>query len=204
MKRKFCFPKLLLILGSLLLAAASEALAPAQTASETGPAAVAQDFRLTDQNEKPFQLSQLRGNFVLLFFGYTTCPDACPTTLSKLSRIYKILGRDSRHLVTLFVSVDPARDTPAVLSKYLHYFRINSLGLTGSKDDIDVVVKQFGARYEIEQSDSAAGYHINHSTDLYLLNERGELVQRFGYGDSTRKISDVIAQAMNSFRSARH
>ena len=152
------------------------------------------NFTLTDQDGQPFQLTRLRGKIVLLFFGYTSCPDACPTTLSKLSRAYKMLGAERDRVVTLFVSVDPGRDTPRVLKEYLKYFRINSMGLTGTKEEIDAVVNLYGARYEIEKSDSAAGYHINHSTDLYLLDQKGEVARRFKYDDRAQAIADGIRQ----------
>ena len=152
------------------------------------------DFVLTDQNGKPFHLSQLRGKVVLLFFGYTHCPDACPTTMAKLSQVYKLLGRNAEQVMTIFVSVDPGRDTSTVLKSYLAYFHLNSIGLTGTKEQIDVVVKQYGARYEIEQSDSAAGYHVNHSTDLYLLDQKGELARTFSYADGTQAIVDGVKQ----------
>ena len=154
--------------------------------------APANDFALTDQNDKPFHLSQLRGKVVFLFFGYTHCPDACPTTMAKLSQVYKLLAHNTEEVVTIFISVDPGRDTTSVLKSYLAYFHMNSIGLTGKKQEIDMVVKQFGARYEIEQSDSAAGYHVNHSTDLYLLNQKGELARTFNYSDGTQVIADGV------------
>jgi cytochrome oxidase Cu insertion factor (SCO1/SenC/PrrC family) len=157
----------------------------------------AADFSLTDQDGRPFRLSQLRGKVALLFFGYTSCPDACPTTLSKLSRVYKMLGDEGGRVVTIFVSVDPQRDTPRALKEYLNYFRINSVGLTGTKEEIDSVVGQYGARYEIEQSDSAAGYHINHSTDLYLIDQRGEVAHTFAYKDQAKPIADEILKALS-------
>jgi len=150
------------------------------------------DFTLTDENGRPFRLSQLRGKVVLLFFGYTHCPDVCPTTMAKLARAAKLLGNDADRVVTLFVSVDPGRDTPEVMKHYLDYFHLNSFGLTGTKDEIDEVVKQYGARYEIEKSDSAAGYHVSHSTDLYLLDQKGELVKTFGYNDGTQTVVDGV------------
>jgi len=156
----------------------------------------ASDFALTDQDGKLFLLSQLRGKVVLLFFGYTHCPDACPTTMAKLSRVYKLLGADTEKAVTLFVSVDPDRDTTSVLKSYLAYFHMNSIGLTGTKEEIDAVVKQYGARYEIEQSDSAAGYHINHSTDLYLLNRKGELSSTFTYSAGTQEIASAVNKVL--------
>jgi protein SCO1/2 len=154
----------------------------------------ANDFVLTDQNGKPFHLSQLRGKVVFLFFGYTHCPDACPTTMAKLSQVYKLLERNADQVVTVFVSVDPGRDTTSVLKNYLAYFHMNSVGLTGTKAEIDMVVKQYGARYEIEESDSAAGYHINHSTDLYLLDQKGELARTLSYSDGTQVIVDGVKQ----------
>jgi protein SCO1/2 len=157
----------------------------------------ADDFVLTDQEGRPFHLSQERGKAVLLFFGYTHCPDACPTTMSKLSRVYKLLGANAEQVVTLFVSVDTDRDTPSVLKSYLAYFHLNSLGLTGTKARIDAVVNQYGAKYEIEKSDSAAGYHINHSTDLYLLDQKGQLANRFKYSDGTQIIVDGVRRLIH-------
>ena len=154
------------------------------------------DFALTDQNGKPFHLSQLRGKVVFLFFGYTHCPDACPTTMAKLSRVYRLLGRNADQVMTVFVSVDPGRDTTSVLKSYLAYFHMNSVGLTGTKEEIDLVVKQYGAKYEIEQSDSAAGFHINHSTDLYLLDQKGELARTFSYSDGVQVIVDGVEQVI--------
>jgi len=154
------------------------------------------DFALTDQDGKPFRLSQLRGKVVFLFFGYTHCPDACPTTMAKLSQVFKLLGRNSDQVMTVFVSVDPGRDTTSVLKSYLAYFHMNSVGLTGTKQEIDAVVKQYGAKYEIEQSDSAAGYHINHSTYLYLLDQKGELARTFSYADGTQLIVDGVERVI--------
>ena len=156
----------------------------------------ANDFVLTDQNGKPFHLSQLRGKVLFLFFGYTHCPDACPTTMAKLSQVSKLLGRNDSQVVTVFVSVDPHRDTSSVLKSYLAYFHMNAIGLTGTKEEIDVVVKQYGAKYEIEESDSAAGYHVNHSTDLYLLDQKGELARTFNYADGTQVIVDGVKQLL--------
>jgi protein SCO1/2 len=186
---------LLIILGT---GAAQSSRIDAQVnidpAGKTESHGTSANFILTDQDGQPFQLTRLRGKIVLLFFGYTSCPDACPTTLSKLSRAYKMLGAERDRVVTLFVSVDPGRDTPRVLKEYLKYFRINSMGLTGTKAEIDAAVSKYGARYEIEKSDSAAGYRINHSTDLYLLDQKGEVARRFKYDDGTQAIADGIRQ----------
>ena len=107
------------------------------------------DFALTDDNGQHFELSSLRGKAVLIFFGYTSCPDVCPTTLSKLSEVYKRMGDDSKRIKTLYITVDPGRDTPAILKDDLSNFEVDALGLTGTKAEIDKVVALYGAEYEI-------------------------------------------------------
>jgi protein SCO1/2 len=193
---------LLLILTVFLCSAAQSFCVEAQGRADSGSKAerggTGANFTLTDQDGQPFELARLRGQVVLLFFGYTSCPDACPTTLSKLARVYKLLGPDKDRAVTLFVSVDARRDTPRVLKEYLKYFRVNSLGLTGTKEEIDTVVSMYGAKYEIEKTDSAAGYHINHSTDLYLLDQKGELSRRFAYAESAQVIADDIRRLIHT------
>lgn len=183
---------LLMILGAGIKNSRIDAQIRADAGSKSESHDSHANFTLTDQDGQPFQLSRLRGEVVLLFFGYTSCPDACPTTLSKLSKVYKLIGPQADRVVTVFISVDPERDTPRVLKDYLKYFRINSVGLTGTKAEIDAVVGKYGAKYEIEKSDSATGYHINHSTDLYLLDQKGEVVHRFKYDDGTEVIADGV------------
>jgi protein SCO1/2 len=95
---------------------------------------------LTDHDGRYFQLSSLRGKAVLIFFGYTSCPDACPTTLSKLSSVFSQLGKDAKRVKTLYVSVEPGRDTPAVLNADLSAFELDALRLTGTKPEVDKVV----------------------------------------------------------------
>jgi protein SCO1/2 len=140
------------------------------------------NFVLTDHNGQRFELSSLRGKAVLIFFGYTSCPDACPTTLSKLASVYKRLGNDAKRVKTLYISVDPDRDTPDVLKADLGNFELDALGLTGTKAEIDKVVKLYGATYEIVPlPDSEAKYSVAHSTDLYALDEAGRTRLMFPY-----------------------
>lgn len=130
----------------------------------------------------------------MLFFGYTSCADACPTMMVKLKSVSKALGADWKQVLPVFVSVDPARDTSAALKKYLEYFLISAVGLTGKKEEIDRVVSQYGASYEIEKSDSAMGYHINHSTYLYLIDQAGEVRSRFKHTDRPDQIASGVKQ----------
>jgi Uncharacterized protein SCO1/SenC/PrrC, involved in biogenesis of respiratory and photosynthetic systems len=186
---------LLIAMVALALAYPNIAARPA-TANESAiqDTVAGSDFALTDQTGSRFQLREQRGKVVLLFFGYTTCPDACPAILAKLASVYKSLGQKKSRVLTVFVSVDPARDTPEALKKYLAYFPINAAGLTGTKEEIDAVVKQYGAFYEIEKSDSALGYHINHSTYLYVIDQSGEVRSRFKHTDKTDLIAAAVQQ----------
>jgi len=140
------------------------------------------DFALTDHNGAPFTLSQLRGKVVLVFFGYSLCPDVCPTTLSKLSVVSRRLGDDAARVKTVYITVDPARDTPEVLKADLQSFRLDAVGLTGSRAAVDSVVRLFGASYQIVPTpESAARYTVTHSTTLYALDARGRVRMTFAY-----------------------
>ena len=134
-------------------------------------------------------MSSLRGKAVPIFFGYTSCPDACPTTLSKLSSVYKKLGDSAKRVKTLYVSVYLERGTPAVLKADLGSFQLDALGLTGTKGAIDKVVALYGASYEIIPTpDSAAKYTVAHSTTLYALDPLGRTRVLFSYDASVDEI----------------
>jgi len=157
------------------------------------------DFALTDHNGQHFELSSLRGKAVLIFFGYTFCPDACPTTLSKLASVYAKLGSDASRVKTLYITVDPDRDTPAVLKADLSSFELDALGLTGTKADIDRVVALYGAAYEIEpMPNSAAKYSVAHTTTIYALDTAGRTRMEFDY-DAT---VDQIVKGIRAILSA--
>ena len=149
------------------------------------------DFILTDHNNQRFELSSLRGKAVLIFFGYTSCPDVCPTTLSKLSEVERRLGNDSKQVKTLYITVDPARDTPQVMKDDLSNFDVDALGLTGTKAEIDKVVALYGAQYEIiPLPDSAAKYSVAHTATLYALDGQGRTRLEFPYD---AKVDDIVA-----------
>jgi protein SCO1/2 len=139
------------------------------------PAARVDDFALTNHDGRRMALHELKGNRVLLFFGYTHCPDACPTMLSKLTRVYRLLGSDAKGVRTIFVSVDPDRDSPPALKEYLSNFSIPVVGMTGTKAEIDRTISAYGGTYEITPSKSAAGPTVSHTTWLYLLDDGGAL-----------------------------
>jgi protein SCO1 len=141
------------------------------------------DFTLTDHHGAKFRLADQRGKAILLFFGYTSCTEACPVILSRINSVFKQLGPDRDKALAVFISVDPLRDTTEVLREYVKYFSAHTVALTGKQEEIDAVVKQYGAKYEIEKSDSALGYHVSHTTDIYLIDQRGALRTRFKHTD---------------------
>jgi protein SCO1 len=132
------------------------------------------DFTLTDQDGRPFSLSSLKGKVVLVFFGYTMCPDACPTTLSKLSSAHARLNADERARVkAVYVTVDPERDTPSVMKEHLTYFGVDAVGLTGTVEETSKVAAQFGAHFEKSSETTAAGYLMSHTVSVFGLDAQG-------------------------------
>ena len=151
------------------------------------------DFTLHDQDGRIFNLKDRRGQVVLLFFGYTTCPDICPTTLSKIARVYALLGPLRQKLLTVFVTIDPKRDTPQKLKEYLQYFNINALGLTGTKQEIDTVVDAYKATYEkVVTNSSALGYLFDHTDYVYLIDAQGKTEHLFHPEDNARDMAQII------------
>ncbi len=165
-----------------------------QEDSELAPLAIGGDFSLQGSEGKRFALSSLRGRTVLLFFGYTTCPDVCPTTLARLSKVYRELESDGvdNRVATVFVSVDPERDTPDKLKQYLTYFAVRATGVTGPPGEIDAVVEKYGASYEKVPVKSAAGYLINHSMYVYLIDGQGRVRHLFRHEDPPERIAALV------------
>ena len=157
------------------------------------------DFTLHDQDGKIFHLKDHRGEVVLLFFGYTTCPDVCPMTFSKLARVYALLGRPMRQKVlTVFVTIDPKRDAPSKLKEYLQYFNINAIGLSGTKEEIDAVVDRYKASYEkVVTQSSAMGYMFDHTDYLYLIDPQGKTSHLFHPDDKALDIANMIRVIVN-------
>src|ERR1700745_3212669 len=141
------------------------------------PAKEAFDFHLMDQNGNPFRLSQLRGKAALFLFGFTHCSNVCPTTLSDLAKINRALPEKDRQKVQiLFVSIDPRRDQPDVMKKYVPYFDESFVGLTGTEAQIAEAAKAYGAFYEMAHTpgNSQDGYSVNHSAFTYLITPSGK------------------------------
>jgi protein SCO1/2 len=131
------------------------------------------DFHLTDQNGKPRSLSDFRGKVVLIFFGYTHCPDVCPTTLAGYAQTLRLLGKDADRMQVLFVTIDPERDTRKLLAKFVPAFDPRFLGLYGDAKATAEAAKNFGVSYQ--KHPTKTGYTMDHSTFGYLVDTKGRV-----------------------------
>ena len=152
------------------------------------------DFTLTESSGEIFSLKDHRGKVVLLFFGYTSCPDICPMSLAKLAKVRSLLGAMNEKVMTVFVTVDPQRDTAARLKEYLEYFDDRTIGLTGTKREIDKVVHAYKASYQKILNNSSLGYTINHTSIIYLIDGQGKVRYLFHQDDSPEKIASIIKE----------
>lgn len=152
----------------------------------------AMDFTLASTTGEPVTLSDYRGKTVLLYFGYTTCPDVCPTTLADLRQMNITLGDAREQVQVLFVSVDPARDTPEKMGPYLAYFDPRFVGLTGTPEEIETIASRYGVFYEQRAGDSAAGYFIDHTSAVLLIDPAGHLKVMFPYGVTGEQLAGDV------------
>lgn len=155
------------------------------------------DFTLQSA-DGPVSLKDLRGKVVLLYFGYTFCPDVCPTSLALIAEALKQLTPAEQEKVqVVFVSVDPERDTPQKLKQYVAFFRPGTLGLTGTPEEIAQVAKQYGAVYRKQTVTSAAGYVIDHSSYTYILSPDGKLRGKLLHAAAPAEMAREIRTALN-------
>lgn len=153
------------------------------------PPATAPEMVLTDQQGRPFQLSEQQGKVVLLFFGYASCPDVCPTTLAELTRVMRQLGDRAAGVQVAFISVDPS-DTPQKLAQYVKLFNANFAGLTGSDIELQRAMKSFQVKAERRETPgSGVGYSIDHSAFTYVIDKQGRLRELINYGSP---VDDVV------------
>jgi len=142
------------------------------------PSAVGGPFSLVDQNAKPITDKDMSGHPFLVFFGFTHCPDVCPTTLFDVSEILRALGPDAKDVRALFITVDPERDTPAVLKDYLSSFDPRVIGVTGDSEAIPAVIKAYRV-YAKKVPQDGGGYTMDHTAIVYLMGKDGRFVTPF-------------------------
>ncbi|MDP2227482.1 MAG: SCO family protein [Moraxellaceae bacterium] len=159
------------------------------------------DFVLPSTRGEPLDSKALRGKVVLLNFGFTSCPDVCPTVLARLKQVLKELGPDAAGTQVVFVSFDPARDPIDHLGKYLAHFDPAIIGATGTDDEVAAVTKQYGAVYMKRDSGSAAGYAFAHSDYIYLIDTEGRVRKLYDTKTPTPDISADVRTLLAARRS---
>lgn len=155
------------------------------------------DFTLTDQRGGTFRLSDQRGDVVLLFFGYTQCPDVCPTTLATWRQVHQALGDDAARVRFVFVTVDPERDTSERLGMHVNAFNPDFIGLTGSTAELETVYRIFDVYHEKDTSSgSAAGYLVSHTATTFVIDPDGNWILRLTYGTPVEDIVHDVRQVL--------
>ena len=147
---------------------------------------------LTDQD--------FQGQFLLINFGYTTCPDVCPTTLVKLAEVDHLLGDQAAQVQVLFISVDPDRDTPEVLENYVTSFDPAFIGMTGSKAAIDSVTKKYHVKYEFvgKSTPDDMDYTVDHTSSVFFMGPNGEYIGRFSYATPAEAIAKKVSETIKA------
>lgn len=166
-----------LLAVSMVLAGCGEKTAPAPTFKNvdiTG-AAFARDFALTDHTGKPRTLADYKGKVVVMFFGFTQCPDVCPTTMAEMSAVMKQLGPQAEQVQVLFVTVDPERDTKELLSQYVPAFDQRFVGLYGTPEQTAAVAKEFKVFYSKVEGKTPGSYSIDHTAASYIFDRNGKV-----------------------------
>ena len=156
------------------------------------PPVPAPDFTLADGLGGNFQLSEQRGKLVLIFFGYTACPDVCPTALSEMKLVQKRLGSLAENVRFVFITVDPERDTPELVAKYAASFSPSFVGLSGSEEDLQPVWQKYGVYREKRTTTSATGYLMDHSAFVYVIDRNGNMRETFSFSTPVDDMVDDV------------
>ncbi len=135
----------------------------------------ANNFTLIGRNGEPVSLGDFRGKAVLIYFGYTFCPDVCPATMVELAKANELLGDEADQAQVIMISVDPARDTPEILHEYVTHFDPAFIGVTGNEDEVAAAATPFGIFYEKHEGTAATGYLIDHTASVVVVDPDGYL-----------------------------
>jgi protein SCO1/2 len=162
----------------------------------TGTALVGGPFSLTDHNGKAVTDKDFLGKYMLIFFGYTYCPDFCPTELQVISAALDAMGPKGEAIQPLFISIDPERDTPAALKAYVENFNPRLIGLTGTPEQIAAVAKAYRVYYAKSGNKQSADYLMDHSTITYLMGPDGRFLKHFAYSTDASALTAGLAAAI--------
>jgi protein SCO1 len=196
--RRLAAPIVFALLAAFPLLAGCAPDGPKFQSSDVTGAKFGRDFSLIDAQGKPRTLADYRGKAVVVFFGYTQCPDVCPTTLAELAEVMKMLGQDADRVQVLFVTVDPERDTPELLSKYVPAFDPRFAGLYGDAAATERTAKEFKIIYQKRPGPTPGSYTMDHSAGTYIFDPKGKLRLYVSYGQGP----DVFAHDLRELLKA--
>ena len=188
----------LALIIAVALSGACERGAPTFRATDVTGASFGRNFELVDHTGKARKLADFRGKVVVLFFGFTHCPDVCPTTLAELAGALKHLGPEAERVQVLMVTVDPQRDTPEILSAYVTAFNAGFLGLSGTEKQIADVAREFKVIYQKVEGSGADNYTMDHSAGTFIFDTQGRLRLYFGYGQRAEAYAHDIEQLLRA------
>lgn len=154
------------------------------------------DFTLTDQFDKKRSTAEFRGKVLLVYFGYTYCPDVCPMALEHISQALKALKRDRNKVVVLFVSVDPKRDTPEVLKLYSTNFDTNIIMLTGTPDEVQHAMEKYRVYAKKEVKEGMSDYLMNHTSVVYVMDKNGVYLSSFAHSTEAEQIVKILLNVL--------
>ena len=167
------------------------------TRAATSPVTIGGPFTLSRPDGTTVTDQTYRGKWLLVYFGYTYCPNSCPTTLLEVATALKRLGPDAAQVQPLFITVDPQRDTPNVMRQYTQSFDPRIVGLTGTPQQIAAAAHEYGAYYVLHRTGPGANdYVIDHSTYLYVIDPGGKFIRAFDAGASGDQIADALRELM--------
>jgi len=167
------------------------------TGLPSGTAAIGGPFALIDQTGVPKTDKDFAGQYLLVYFGYTYCPDVCPTTLAVMGDAMKKLGPAGERITPIFVTVDPARDTPGVLKTYLANFGSRFVGLTGNNEAIKQIEKEYSV-YAVRENLQGGGYAMTHSNTIYLMGPNGKFITHYEEEIGPDKLADALRKQVGS------
>jgi protein SCO1/2 len=156
------------------------------------PSRCAKSFELTDHNGQPRRLQDFRGKVVVVFFGFTQCPDVCPTSMAELSEVKRLLGADGDKLQGIFITVDPERDTAALLKAYMANFDASFLALRPTPEQLATVAKDFKVYYKKVDGKTPTSYTMDHSAASYVYDTQGRLRVYTRYGTGPQALADDV------------
>ena len=187
-----------LFLGAIGLFGACSAEKPQFKSIDLTGADYAKGFALTDQNGKPRTLQEFAGKVVVVFFGFTQCPDVCPTSMAELAEVKKLLGPDGDKLQAVFITVDPERDTPDVLKAYMGNFDPTFIALRPTMTELPDFAKSYKVFYKKVEGKTASSYSIDHSAGSYVYDAQGQIRLYSRYGSGAEALASDIKLLMKN------